>query len=315
MILSFNEFDRAFQQLEHWLGNDASRIEMLVKNSPDARRVVGSLFFWERAFEMERANGRYLRNVPSWFIERYKLYREVFADEVSRVYDRLYFHALFPGADEQVDGIPASEILNPGGRPPNKTPNSAKPLDAAQSVDTMVQWIWDVEEGLREGVIAYEWFTHVVGIDLAKIEERWDTLPKTLVPSHMEGAVPEGVPGALIALLDDATKAYVFGLPAAAIAMCRAVVERVLKEFYLTEEESRRKNGKGKMLGELLPLAEKRYEHVRRLGLNSYVAKANDVLHHYEGGRVSEDELEAVRQFIETTKTLIELAQPRPIRT
>jgi hypothetical protein len=311
MIKSLNEFDRLFQELEKWSGSDASRIEMLVKNSPDARRVVGSLYFWERAFETERANGRFLR-VPGWFIERYKLYGKTFADEVNRVYGRLSFIALFPKADEEVDGIPASEILNPGGRPPIRTATSAKPNNSAEAVDKMIQWIWEVEEGLREGVEAYDWFTQTAGIDLAKIEERWEKLPRALIPMRRERTAAEGAPEALIALLDDATKAYIFGLPAAAIAMCRAVLERVLKEFYLPEEESRNKYGKPMMLGELLPLAEKRYEHIRRLGLKSYVAKANEVMHRYECGRVSEDELEAVRQFLETTKTLIEDAPQTP---
>lgn len=308
---SFNEFNRLFRELEGRSGNDASRIEMLVKNSADARRVVGSLYFWENAFETERANGRFLR-APRWFIERYKLYKETLANEVNRVYGRLSFHALLSEANDEVDGIPAAEILNPGGRPRIRTASSAKPDNAAEAVDAMVQWIWEVEEGLREGVEAYDWFTEKVGIDFAKIEERWQKLPRTLIPTRREGTTGEGAPEALIALLDDATKAYVFGLPAAAIAMCRAVLERVLKEFYLPEEERRKENGKPMMLGELLPLAEKRYEHIRRLDLKSYVAKANKVMHRYEGGRVSEDELEAVRQFLETTKTLIEHAPQTP---
>ncbi|RWD01428.1 MAG: hypothetical protein EOS58_25465 [Mesorhizobium sp.] len=304
---SFNEFDRLFQELERWSGNDASRIEMLIKNSGDARRVVGSLYFWEHAFETERANGRFLRNVPGWFIGRYKLYKETFANEVNRIYGRLSFLALFPQANDEVDGIPASEILNPGGQPPSRTTSSAKPLDAAKAVDSMVQWFWEVEEDRREGVEAFDWFTETVGIDLAKIEERWEKLPRTLIPLHTEGPVEDGATGALIDLLDDATKAYVFGLPAAAVAMCRAVCDRVLREFYFTDGQEATKS-----LKKLAILAEKRFEHIGQLRLPFYIDKANEVMHRYQGGQLSEAELEAVREFLETTKALIENAPQAP---
>ena len=84
--------------------------------------------------------------------------------------------------------------------------------------------------------------------------------------------------------------------------MCRAVCERVLKEFYFGEDE------KEETLGNLAFLAEKKYEHIKQTELRRYIKLANNVMHSYQGGQLSDNELEIVRQFLETTKELIEQA-------
>jgi len=313
---SFSDFVQKFQELERRSRNDASRIEWLVKNSTDIRRLVGSLYFWEREFEAElAAKHRFLRDVPSWFLDRYKAYKERFGPEVNRVYGRL---CLLAFSDEEVDGVPAEEIFNPGPPPPKKddegeVPRQFVPGEGADAVDFMIRWLWNMHDGsdhtedLRTGLDAWEWFTETVGIDLAKIEERWRKLPRALIPSHMEGDAGGSGHDGLVALLDDATKAYVFGLPAAAVAMCRAVCERVLKEFYFGDDHKEEKPG----LTKLVILAQKKYEHIKQINLLKHIGSANDVMHSYRGGRLSDEELETVRQFLETTKALIEQAPRR----
>ena len=44
---SFNEFDKKFQQLERRCGNDPSRIEWLVENNQEWRKIIRSLYPWE----------------------------------------------------------------------------------------------------------------------------------------------------------------------------------------------------------------------------------------------------------------------------
>jgi hypothetical protein len=316
----FNEFDRKVRQLERRTGNDASRIEWLVKNSPDIRRLVGSLYFRDREFESELAKHRFLLSVPKWFFDSYKSYKERFGSEVDRVYGKLWLLA-FP--DDEVDGIPAEEIFHPDGRPPGKDGNDGNNDEiagwftpsmggGAEAVDFIIHWLWnmhedyDSAEDLRTGLDAWDWFIETAGIDLAKIEERWKKLPRALIPSHMERAASAGGREGFIDLLDDATKAYIFGLPAAAIAMCRAVCEHVLKEFYFSDD------GNEKTLGNLVYLAEKKYKDIKKMKLREYINKANKLMHSYQGGQLSENELEVVRQFLETTKGLIELAPPKP---
>jgi len=310
----FNDFNSRFRQLERRSGNDPSRIEWLVKNSPDARRLVGSLYFWERKFEAELAKHRFLRNVPGWFRERYKVYRERYGPEVTKVYGFLTLCAL---EDDEVDGIPATEILHPDGPPainedePDELSGWFVPGYGAQSVDFMIRWLWNMHDGydssadLRAGLDAWDWFTETVGIDLSRIEERWEKLPRVLIPTHAETSERVSGRNALTDLLDEATKAYVFGLPAAGIAMCRAVCERVLKEFYLDDHRE------DETLGNLAYIAEKRFGHIKRIKLGEYIRRANKVMHDYQGGQLTEDQLQLLRQFLEMTKSLVEQAPRR----
>lgn len=314
----FNEFDRKFRELKRRSGNDPSRIEWLVKNSPDVRRLVGALYFWERDFDSKLSQHRFLGDVPSWFIEPYKRYKERFAPEVGRVYGRLWLLTVFA---DGVDGIPAEEILNPVGSPPPKDSDESDKDEiagwftpgmggGAEAVDSIIHWLWNMHDGsdhaedLRTGLDAWDWFTETVGIDLPGIEERWGKLPRALIPTHVTRPAGTATRDGLVELLDDATKAYVFGLPAAAVAMCRAVCERVLKEFYFGDDE------REDTLGNLVFLAEKKYEHIKQMKLPRYIRLANDVMHSYQGGQLSDNELEVVRQFLETTKALIEQAPP-----
>lgn len=310
----FNEFDRKFKELERRSGKDPSRIEWLVKNSPDVRRLVGTLYFLQHELESERNKHRFLRDVPKWFIKTYTSYNQRFGPEVQRIYGRLWLLAMF--AEDALDGIPPEEILHPEGPPPPKKPDQDEIQgwfipgsgEGAEAMETMIDWLWNMHEGydsaedLRTDLDAWDWFTETVGIDLDGIEKRWNKLPRVLIPSHVPR--PEGMNArdGLVELLDDATKAYVFGLPAAAFAMCRAVCEQVLKEFDFGDDH------KEKKLKDLVFFAEKKYERIKQLNLWEHIKSANQVMHNYPGGRLSEDQLEAVRQFLETTKALIERA-------
>ncbi len=312
---SFNDFDQMFRQLERRSGNDPSRIAWLVKNCPDMRRIIGKLYFWDIGFQSELATRRYRCNVPAWFLERYRSYKERFGSEVDKVYGTLSLLAL---VDEEVDGVSAEEILNPGVHPSSDDAGDSDTApqflsgEATEAVEFMIHWLWNMHEGsdhaddLRLGLDAWDWFRETVGIDLAEIEERWNRLPRALIPTHVETSASTRGGDGLIDLLDDATKAYVFGLPAAAIAMCRAVCELVLRDFYFDGD------GKEEALGRLAYLAEKRYQHVKELKLRHYIRQANRVMHDYRGNTLSDDQLDAVREFLEATKTLIERAPQKP---
>lgn len=312
----FNDFKRKFRELEQRCTNDVTQIESLVKNSEETRRLVGSLYFWEHKFESERGKRRFLQNIPSWFIDLYSSYKQCFGPEVQRVYGRLSLLAL---VNDVVDGIPATEIFHLDGPPtPNEHDTSEVsgwfvPGDGAEAVDSMIDWLWnmydlsDHAEDLKTGLDAWEWFTETVGLDLVDIEGRWNKLPRAMLPSHFDRGPTVNSSDSLTELLDDATGAYVFGFPAAAIAMCRAVCEKVLKEFYFYDSKPSNR------LGDLAKLAEKRYDHVKKMELRRHIDLANQVMHEYHSGQLSEDKLNVIQEFLEVAKGLIEQAPPPPL--
>jgi len=162
--------------------------------------------------------------------------------------------------------------------------------------------------------IALDAFDHlrdIIGIDIADIFRRWREAPRFLVPAAVH--TKDGIEKApLNDLLDDAIRAYVCGASLAAIAMCRAVLERVVKEHYITDPTERTwtdKSGKQreKGLSELIVLAEKRFEYLGTLKLDEIKNAADGILHRYHGRQpLSVSDENAIIDYMQKLKTLIQ---------
>ena len=161
-----------------------------------------------------------------------------FAPKIDRVYGLLHLKTFL---DDVVDGVPAEEILYPGGRPqPPGQPSDFLPEffgSAAEAVEFVMRWVRDMcdddtaaRDELQEGLEAWDYLTDTIAIDFTNIEDRWRRLPRVLIPDHLARA-------GLLDLLRNAVDAHLVGAHAAAVVMCRAVCEKVLKEYYLDEEE------------------------------------------------------------------------------
>lgn len=84
------------------------------------------------------------------------------------------------------------------------------------------------------GVEAIEHFENVIGIDIARVYDRWNRIPAVFVPQHVSDRHGLSDKGSLFGLLEDAIRAYLAGAPGASIAMSRAVLERLLRDHYLS---------------------------------------------------------------------------------
>ena len=84
--------------------------------------------------------------------------------------------------------------------------------------------------------------------------------------------------GSQFDLLNDAVRAYVFGAFTAAIAMCRAVCEEVLKKHYGLEIQKDRR-GYGPSLSTIIILAEAQIEWIGPLEPEPKVEYVNGILH------------------------------------
>ena len=75
---------------------------------------------------------------------------------------------------------------------------------------------------------AWEFFTGTIGIDYSKIYGRWQSSPELFIPTHMlsRNITP------IEELYNEAVRAYVFGLTEASVAMCRALLEHILRKYY-----------------------------------------------------------------------------------
>jgi len=158
---------------------------------------------------------------------------------------------------------------------------------------------------------AFDYLTDPIGIDINDIFGRWREVPRVFVPlsvSNKHGAER----GSLNDLLDDAVRAYVCGAPTAAVAVCRAVLEMVVKDHYASDPKDRtwtHKSGRQREmgLGALIVLAEKRFEFLRPLKLAALKDAGDEILHRYRRREpLSESDEKAIIEYMRTLKTLIQ---------
>jgi hypothetical protein len=160
-------------------------------------------------------------------------------------------------------------------------------------------------EECRAGLMALRSLDQTIGLDLVAVMERWGKVPIVFMPSHVADQQQKSQLGPLGDLFENAVRAYVCGAPAAAFAMCRALLETVLKQSYLPEElKGRERDIK---MGKLLSLTGPRHSSIPRVRIGQLVAIANEILHGGNG-------LAAAREtdLIEFFKILKNLIQKAP---
>jgi len=116
---------------------------------------------------------------------------------------------------------------------------------------------------------AWDFFEDTIGIDYSIIYSRWHSAPELFISTHMlsRNITP------IQELYNEAVRAYVFGLIEASVAMCRALMEHVLKKYY---------HMLGDDLNKIISDAERRYVHLKGENLKSKKLDADRVLHDYE---------------------------------
>lgn len=157
---------------------------------------------------------------------------------------------------------------------------------------------------------AFDYLENSIGIKLCDVFKRWKSVPNVFMPAHVSNQHGREK-GSLLHLLDDAVRAFVAGAPAAAIAMCRAALEIVLKKHYGLDVTYTKKNGdtREKPLGELIILASEKYDFFPQKRVRDLKDKANTIMHNYsEGMPLSNEDERTIIEFLRTVKFLIERA-------
>ena len=144
---------------------------------------------------------------------------------------------------------------------------------------------------------AWLFFEETIGIDYSAVLSRWRSVPELFIPAH---TVPSYITP-IVELYNEAVRAYVFGLTVASVAMCRALLEHVLKKHYHVQ---------GKDLEKIISDAEAKHKHLRGLALQNKRRMANTVMHKYEN-RI-EDLDQTVVGFLVALRHVVTNIPPRP---
>lgn len=322
----FEQFLLLFGQLKATAGT-AARLTTFYAESAPIRRAVSALesFLMRSDFERRVFHGRkQFKQVPSSFDDRWKEYKDCWQHALNH----LKLVELVPMLDFNPDS--ESQTENDNLDPPDpETDTNFDPMyhDGGAAIETGIEYLEQVYELQKDGEFeederaanicrigldAFEYLKNTIRIDLSGVFQRWRRVPIIFMPAAVSNA-HESEKGSLHDLLDDAIRAYVCGAPAAAMAMCRAALEQILKAHYLDPSDYTYKTKKNeereKGLESLISLAEKRFEHIRKEKLSPRVRLANNIMHDYSRQRpLDPRDDHAIRDFLLTLKTLIEKA-------
>jgi hypothetical protein len=143
------------------------------------------------------------------------------------------------------------------------------------------------------GIGALEYFERVIGISIGEAFDRWNALPPVFVPQHVSDQHGLTAKAGLYALFNECVRAWVAGAPFASAAMCRALLELVLKQHYLRDHKKREN------LANLIDISVERYSFLDGERMHALRENANAMLHDFaaSGGSMEIDDARMLAIF------------------
>jgi hypothetical protein len=320
------EFLVLFNGLKEVAGNSPQRVLTFYKTSKAIRDAVDALqgFLAKTGLEWRLFYGRKVV-VPrtagfeaAWkeYVEKWR-FRVGLRDDTGREYIDLSLDADFADPDQIAahhEEVLKDAFIEQAGAGSVKTGWSdggaaleagIECLENPSAIHSLNGWEEerDWENRCSSAVSAYNYLTETIGLDLRDVFRRWHEVPVIFMPTRVSNRYGASDKGSLLHLLDDAIRAYVFGAPAAAITMCRAALETVLKRHYGQGDWERAG------LETVVSLASRRHDFIQEDLIKPLVRQSNRILHDYAtADRLSVEDDRTILMFLGTVKFLIEKA-------
>lgn len=315
-------------------GDSPDRLKVFYDQKETLKVAADELFRFVGWGSFERnvfhKSGKLLAGAPPGFEKAWKEYQTTWSSPLWDAVLKFDFdlNDLLPvdhTADEDIDTAAGDQDLE---RPDPTEESSFDPLrmDGAEALE-MAFWAAnsraanigddyesEMDRASNIGLEAYEYLRGTIGFSPEEVFQRWRSLPIFFIPGHIVAKHTPAEKGGLYELLDNAIRAYVFGATLASVAMCRATLELVLKRHYRLEYQYKDERGRTREegLGQLIVLAEAKYDFIQSGKLKPLTEWANVVLHSStRKSNTSVDEQFNLINFFKTIKFLIDRA---PIR-
>ncbi len=294
-------FLAAFQQLKNATNDSPSFLEEHWHDREDLQHLCDCLNNYRRSFDIaeEWTPVAFTPHVPASASKARREYDDLWQWIVARIANREFdalFEELFPGGSFDDESLPADpigrDIEGWKSRARSDTNSLEQAFDyladrRANDDDDDFEWVDDSQ-------LSWDRLTKVVGLDLKGAFWRRNAIPHILFPSHVSSHYgPDRA--SIYRRLYDASRAFTFGAPFAALAMQRAVLEQLLKEHWGSH--------KGWVRDANLPslTLDARAERLKRFG---------DKALHGDPEKLSADELD--REIIKNFLLLRELIETAP---
>lgn len=310
----FNEYAEKASELAELSHHNVGNLRTLIVNSPNALDIAAWLYDAENHY-VDWRDARILSVVPSWFPQSRALFLERWWPAVYREVGRIDLASMDFDAFGESDlaTFDAARWKAVRDRPKPKLASCASPRvnlilsyqSAAEQIESALDAFYGrLQETDDEAdcnfIEAWDFFRHDVAVDFDGIQKRWIELPR--FDLALDGDQVRF--GAVVRLLEDAARAYLFGAHAASIAVCRALTETVLSTFYVDQADLKERTG----LSKIICLAEARYAWLRDLDLGRFAEDGHSVMHRLHKPHTIAPSDVANLQYLRLVKTLIDAA-------
>ena len=233
-------FLASFQELKNATTNSPSFLETHWKDREDLQQICDRLNGCRRSFDIaeEWTAVAFTPHVPAVVSKARREYDDNWRGVVARVADREFialFDGLFPDGlfeEDETTNTLGREIEGWKSGARNDAGNITHAFDyladrRANDDDNDLEFLDEVE-------LSWDRLTKVVGFDMKGAFWRRSAIPHILFPSHVSSHYGPGH-ASIYRRLFEASRAFTFGAPLAALAMQRAVLEQLLERHWNAE--------------------------------------------------------------------------------
>jgi hypothetical protein len=309
-------FMAAYHRLRARIADDPGILEREAQSDPSLAKLCRDLGSAAGLLELAERNYRQLFSGPTNpnFIATWRDYESRYSHHVSRVF--LIALGLVPKPPPQSDhGETVSKGTDEFERAweweyEEATSNAEafKAIIELAEDEIEIQakhrkWGSDDIERARDGIHAWRGLVDGAEFDLAGVFRRRKLIPFVMIPRHVSGHYDASDPLSLMARLQQAQEAFVYGVPLGALAIMRSILEIILRKHYQLGEGKLVKLIEMAAANALFPIHLSQIQKLLKLG-NDAVHPNSEELHKVAEANVEKE----ILSLLLIIRTLIEEA-------
>lgn len=261
-----------FEKLRSLVGDDPDEVIPLSREDKSVQKLCNDLFLEEFFLRDSERTERQLFSAPV-----NKKFIQVWRDYEDR-YDKPVSDAFFINSGLDVSDLESDEISEDAGRWQNADEAAAYQLKCLSIVlhhirdrsDNGELYDDEFKETIDEALKTWVHLRQRVGLNIREIFRRRELIPFILVPEHVAKKHGHTEKLSLFAYLQQAQDAFILGVPFAAYALMRSLLELVLSKHYPAF---------GDKLEKLIDSCHKLPEKVSKVDLHRIRYLGKDILH------------------------------------
>ncbi len=227
-----------FQKLRDWIDDEPDGLNDLAFTDESVRTLCNEVYWSSTLLSMNERRRRNIFAAPvdPKFIATWRDYEDRYAQVLASIWLSDIFPILENG---EVSRRPYADVqwenADYEGEEQAGAIQAAVDFAYNQATQEWRDFTEGFPESIEEGISAWDRLKAEAGFDLRGIFRRRELIPFVLVPRHVAMRHGSAEKLSLFTHLQQAHDAFVFGVPFAAVALMRSILELVLRDHYGAE--------------------------------------------------------------------------------